>query len=161
MSRRVVIWRHADAGDPVPGRDADFARPLSALGRSQAAGVARWLASRLPAPLRVLSSPAPRARQTAAALAPDPVIEPLLEPDSSLDAYGQVLGQALAQSRDTIVLVGHQPFVGALAGRLLGVGDGGLSVAKAGCWCFRSRGGSSAWRLDVVMHPDFVEPIDR
>lgn len=161
MNRYVVIWRHADAGDPVPGRDADFARPLSALGRSQAAGVGRWLASRLPSPLRVLSSPAPRARQTAAALTPDPVIEPLLEPDSSLDAYGQVLEQALAQSDDTIVLVGHQPFVGALAGLLLGVGDGGLSVAKAGCWCFRARAGGSAWRLDVVMHPDFVEAIDR
>ncbi|MCO5119320.1 MAG: histidine phosphatase family protein [Burkholderiaceae bacterium] len=160
MSRHVVIWRHADAGDPAPGRDADFARPLSPAGRAQAAGVGRWLASRLPAPLRVLSSPAPRARQTAAALAPDPVIERLLEPDSSLDAYGRVLEQALVQSRDTIVLVGHQPFVGGLAGRLLGVGDIGLAVAKAGCWCFRSRGGGT-WRLDVVMHPDFVEPIDR
>lgn len=161
MNRYVVIWRHADAGDPLPDRDADFARPLSALGRSQAAGVGRWLASRLPAPWRVLSSPAPRARQTAAALTPDPLIERLLEPDSSPDAYLQVLEQALAQSRDTIVLVGHQPFVGALAGRLLGVGEGGLSVVKAGCWCFRSRGGGSSWRLEFVMHPGFVEPIDR
>ena len=161
MSRYVVIWRHADAGDPLPDRDADFARPLSALGRSQAAGVGRWLASRLPAPWRVLSSPAPRARQTAAALTPDAAIERLLEPDSSLDAYGQVLEQALAQSRDSIVLVGHQPFVGALAGRLLGVGDGGLSVAKASCWCFRSRAGGRAWRLDAVMHPDLVEPTGR
>lgn len=160
MSRYVVIWRHADAGDPLSGRDADFARPLSAVGRAQAAGVARWMASRLPSPLRVLSSTAPRARQTAAALASDALIEPLLEPDSSLDAYGQVLEQALTQSRDSIVLVGHQPFVGALARRLLGVGDGGLSVAKGSCWCFRSRSGG-AWRLDAVMHPDFVEPVGR
>jgi phosphohistidine phosphatase len=160
MSRQVVIWRHADAGDPQPGREADFARPLSATGRAQAARVGRWLAARLAHPLRVLASPAPRARQTAAALAPDPVIEPMLEPASTLEAYAQVLAQALAQSRDTIVIVGHQPFVGALAGRLLGVGDLPLPVAKAGCWCFRSLGGGS-WRLDVVMHPDFVDPPGR
>ncbi|MFA7503276.1 MAG: histidine phosphatase family protein [Burkholderiaceae bacterium] len=160
MSRRVVIWRHADAGDPFADRDADFARPLSASGRAQAARVSRWLASRLRAPVRVISSPAPRARQTATALASDPIIETRLEPDSSLDAYADVLEQALAESRDTIVLVGHQPFVGGLAGRLLGAGDGGLAVVKAGCWGFRSRGGGT-WRLDFAMHPDFVEPIDR
>jgi len=160
MSRYVVIWRHADAGDPLPGRDADFARPLSATGRAQAASVGRWLASRLAPPVRVLSSPAPRARQTAAALTPHPVIEPRLEPASSLDAYEEVLGQALAQSRDTLVLVGHQPFVGGLAGRLLGVDGMPLPVAKAGCWCFRSLG-SGSWRLDAVMHPDFVEALGR
>jgi len=160
MSRYVVLWRHADAGDPLPGREADYARPLSAKGRAQAASVGRWLASRLAPPLRVLSSPAPRARQTAAALTPDPVIEPRLEPASSLEAYGEVLGAALAQSRDTIVLVGHQPFIGALASRLLGAGDLSLAVAKAGCWCFRAQRGG-AWRLDAVMHPDFVEPLGR
>lgn len=160
MSRYVVLWRHADAGDPLPGREADYARPLSAKGRAQAASVGRWLASRLAPPLRVLSSPAPRARQTAAALTPHPVIEPRLEPASSLDAYEEVLGQALAQSRDTLVLVGHQPFVGGLAGRLLGVDGMPLPVAKAGCWCFRSLG-SGSWRLDAVMHPDFVEALGR
>src|SRR5690606_41626967 len=56
----VALWRHADAGDPLPGREADYARPLSAKGRAQAASVGRWLASRLAPPLRVLSSPAPR-----------------------------------------------------------------------------------------------------
>src|SRR5690606_41818937 len=125
-----------------------------------AAAAARWWSAPVSPPLRVLSNPAPLARQTAAALTPDPLIARLLEPDSSLEAYGQVLEQALAQSRDTIVLVGHQPFVGGLASRLLGLGDFGLPVAKAGCWCFRSRGGGS-WQLDVVMHPDFVEPADR
>ena len=60
----LILWRHAEAasGDP------DSARPLTDRGRAQSQVMARWLAPRLPADLRMIVSPARRAQETALAL---------------------------------------------------------------------------------------------
>lgn len=161
MNRHVVIWRHADAGDPSSSWDADFARPLSARGRAQASQMARWLTARLPVPVQVLSSQAPRARQTASALASSPKVDARLSPGSTLRAYVEILDEALEASSDTIVLVGHQPLAGALAGHLLGAGEARLAVGTAGVWWLTSRDGRGIWRVDAVMHPHLLLPAER
>lgn len=161
MSRGIVIWRHADAGQPLASPQADAARSLSALGRSQAASVGRWLATRLAGPVHVLCSPAPRARQTAAALRTEVLAEPALGLDSDLGACIHMVNRALAADDATLVLVGHQPMVGALCAHLLGVGLVALPVSVGVCWYFRQDAGFGGWRLDLVMHPEFVEPIAR
>jgi len=58
----LILWRHADAAEG--GRDLD--RKLTAKGHKQAARVAEWLIAQLPSKYTVLSSPARRARETAA-----------------------------------------------------------------------------------------------
>jgi phosphohistidine phosphatase len=60
----LILWRHADAEDG----DDDLARNLTHKGHRQAKRMARWLHAYLPARVRVLCSPANRARQTADAL---------------------------------------------------------------------------------------------
>ena len=63
----LILWRHAEAEDPADGSE-DLERALTPRGLRQAARMAAWLDRQLPDGLRVLSSPAVRAQQTAQAL---------------------------------------------------------------------------------------------
>lgn len=157
--KHLILWRHADAGDPLADRRADDARALSATGRRQAIRMARWLGTRLPACTRVLSSPAPRAAQTAAALRASVDLEPRLAPGSGVDAYRAALAQAIAAMPDggALVVVGHQPDLGALAATLLGASGVGFSVRKASAWWLglREREGSPVVLL-AAMDPDLL-----
>jgi phosphohistidine phosphatase len=60
----LILWRHAEAEDSTP----DLGRELTDKGRKQAARMADWLNPRLPQDIRILTSPATRALQTAQAL---------------------------------------------------------------------------------------------
>ena len=55
----LILWRHAEAGDPLADPIADLERPLSTKGERQARRVADWLNQFLPDSTRVLTSPAP------------------------------------------------------------------------------------------------------
>ena len=127
------IWllRHAAAEDRAPsGRDAD--RALTPEGLARAEAVARGLVLLRPPISRVVSSPYLRARQTAGAAAralgltdvsESRALEPEAEPEEILNELAPAGGDAL--------LVGHQPQLGALLGRLIG-GDGEIPLSKAG-----------------------------
>ena len=58
----------------------------------------------------------------------------------------------------TIVMVGHQPWVGQLAQRLLTDSRGDMSMKKAAAWWLvrRSRDGSAEWTMKSVLDPDLV-----
>jgi phosphohistidine phosphatase len=128
----VDIWllRHAAAEDESrSGRDAD--RALTPEGLARAKAVARGLALLEPSISRVISSPYLRARQTAEAAAgalgiaevsQSRALEPEAEPEEILNELGGSDGDAL--------LVGHQPQLGALLGRLIG-GDSEVPLSKA------------------------------
>ena len=109
---QLIVWRHCDAEAGVP----DALRRLTARGRSEAALMARWLSSRLPADARVLVSPAKRAQQTAAALgrAFETVAE--LAPGA---AVGDVLQAAGWPAGRTTLVVGHEPTLGEVVAQLL------------------------------------------
>lgn len=129
----LILWRHADAGDPDDDPTVDFERRLSGRGRRQAARMARWLQSRLPERCLVLSSPAPRARETADALGRRVRIDERLAPAASARTLLDVAGWPLragSQARH-VVLVGHQPALGAAASLILSGEEQSWTVRKA------------------------------
>ncbi len=124
----LILWRHADAEDGVP----DDARQLTAKGRKQAKKMAAWLAARLPAGYRVIVSPAQRARDTAAALTDSVHIE---KAASTAATPGEVLKAAgWPGGSGAVVVVGHQPTLGAVAALVLTGEAAAWSVKKGAIW---------------------------
>lgn len=128
MSMDLVLWRHADAEDGIP----DEARRLTAKGRKQAKKMAAWLATHLPAGYRVIVSPAARARETAAALTGRAIIEKAVStaatPQGVLKAVGWPEGSG------AVIVVGHQPTLGAVAALALTGEAQAWSVKKGAIW---------------------------
>lgn len=106
----LILIRHAHAEAQAPsGRDID--RPLSALGRTQAAAAAAWLAGHGIASARVLYSPALRTRQTCEALRRElPVLE-LIEETGIYEATPGELIRIIERHRPAprLLLIGHNP----------------------------------------------------
>ena len=147
----LILWRHADA---EPGVD-DLERKLTAKGRKQAARVAGWLQSHLPAKFTVYSSPAKRALQTAKALdAPITTSELLVPGTSAADILRAV---NWPEREEIVIVVGHQPTLGRVVARLLG-GSGDLSIQKGALWWIeaRDKDGSAGVRVRAMIAPDFV-----
>src|SRR5262245_13528958 len=123
---KLLVLRHAIAvasGTPdIEDRD----RPLTPRGRKRFSKAARGLTCILPAPDAILTSPLPRARETAEIAAEawggvTPVEEPRLADGHSDD----VLRDLPQHGEDALVaIVGHEPDVSRLLGRLVG-GAGG------------------------------------
>lgn len=128
MGMDLILWRHADAEDGVP----DEARRLTAKGRRQAQKMAAWLAARLPADCRVLVSPAVRARETAAAYTEKGIIEKAVStaatPQGVLKAAGWPGGSG------TVMIVGHQPTLGAVAALALTGEAAAWNLKKGAIW---------------------------
>lgn len=126
---KILLMRH---GDAVRGEDLDDARHLSALGRSDAALVARAMAPRLIGThiAHVVSSHLVRAVQTieivrrelaGAGLAIDAVshAEPLFHPDGSARHAAQYLAKlAATHAPGAILCVCHEPIVRGIATQL-------------------------------------------
>jgi phosphohistidine phosphatase len=129
----LILWRHADAEDG----ESDMARRLTPKGVKQARETAAWLRPRLPKRTRVISSPAERARQTAAALTGDFVVVPEIGPGASC---ADVLGAAgWPDAGHAVLLIGHQPTLGALAAFLLSGQERPWSIKKSGIWWLSNR----------------------
>ena len=157
----LFIWRHAEAEDSSP----DMARPLTARGQRDAARVAKALAKQLDERACIVCSPAQRARETVAPLVArtslEPAIDPRLAPGGDVDDVLDVLEEtirACSEDGPTIVLVGHQPWCGQLARRLLTDGAGDMGFKKASAWWLvrRSRDGGAEWTMKSVFDPDLV-----
>ena len=141
----LILWRHADAEELAPGLD-DPHRGLTPKGLKQARRVAGWLNQFLPAGTRVLSSPALRAQQTAAALERKFKLVEALGPEGSVESL--LAASRWPDAREPVLVVGHQPTLGLTAaylmtGARLG-GEGGpalsaWSVRKGGVWWLRHR----------------------
>lgn len=126
--RRLVLVRHAKAG---PHEGADVERELAPRGRRDARAVGEWLAAQELEPDRVVVSPAVRARQTWEAATvglsaqvssrPQRVATPRVEPVVDDRVYENTVEDLLAVVRATpdavatLVVVGHNPSVSALA----------------------------------------------
>jgi len=135
----LFLWRHAEALDAAPGQD-DLARTLSAKGERQAYRVARWLNHVLPASTRVLVSPAQRTLQTAAALERKFKVSPALAPGGAVEAL--LAAVRWPDSREPVLIVGHQPVLGLALARLVGGREGAAEpwrLRKGGVWWLRLR----------------------
>lgn len=136
------LMRH---GDAVAGYE-DPQRPLSEHGRAQADAVGQRFAAKAPARLVVLHSTKLRAKQTAirvcAAALPEvtPIETDGLLPSDPVEPWIHKLEELEAST----LLVGHNPFMGDLAARLLGEGVG---FGTATLVCLR-RHGPGRWAVE-------------
>ncbi len=113
----LILWRHADAGEPLDDISQDLQRKLSGKGEKQAARMADWLNRLLPDSTRVLVSPALRCRQTAQALGRKFQTREALGPGGSV---GTLLTLARwPDRREPVLVVGHQPTLGMTAALLM------------------------------------------
>ena len=157
---QLLFLRHGIAVDHgAPGyEDNDDARPLTDKGRRVTKAVARGL-QRLAEPDLILTSPLPRARETAdivgAALGVQVVETPLLglgfNPLQLMDALElaqTTLGDAPLRQ---VVLVGHEPSMSGTIGALVGPGLNLLlkktGLARVDVADTRLNGGQLRWLL--------------
>jgi phosphohistidine phosphatase len=148
----LILWRHAEAeaGEPDEGRI------LTGKGHKQAWKVADWLDRNLPGSCRILVSPAMRTVQTAEALGRKFKVHPDLAPEATAE---QILAAAhWPDSRESVLIVGHQPALGHIAALLLGMGKQDLSLRKANVWWFaqHERNNVTGTYLRAVIAPDLV-----
>jgi phosphohistidine phosphatase len=148
----LILWRHCVAEDGE--RDAD--RALTAEGREHAARIGGWLRARLPRGFRAVSSPARRARETAAGLGSlydvSKRMAPGAKPEKILDAFDW------PSSDETLVVVGHQPELGRLIALLVSGREDDWHVEKGGLWWLRGRPRRRATevRVRAVVSPDLA-----
>jgi phosphohistidine phosphatase len=158
----VWLLRHAEAYETSSsGRDED--RELTADGRSRAESVARALVA-LSAPISaVLTSPFARARATAApcarALRLDPPRDfPALLPGTD---PAHAAAEIARSGRAPVLLVGHQPLLGALAGFLVfGDEHREIPLRKATLARIVWQPGS-AGALEALLPPELLEKLVR
>ena len=132
----LIIWRHAEAHEAEPGED-DLQRALTPRGRKQAERMAAWLDAQLPQGTRVLSSPAIRAEQTVRALNRKYKVRDALSPGASVEDVLDTSGWP--EARYPVLLVGHQPALGGLVAKLLGMPEPACAIRKGAVWWLRHR----------------------
>lgn len=148
----LILWRHAEA---EPG-DPDDLRPLTPKGHKQAAKMAEWLDRNLPNRCRILVSPTKRTMQTAQALGRKFKIEPGLAPEA-----GPEIILSLAKwpdSREPVLIVGHQPTLGQVAGLLIAGSPQCWSIKKSNAWWITQKDSEGQTRNSVraVITPDLI-----
>jgi phosphohistidine phosphatase len=146
----LILWRHAEAEDAAAGGDA--ARALTRRGKKQAERMGGWLRPRLADEWRILASPAKRAVQTAKGLGMDFEEREALGTGASAASILREAGWP--DGERSVVVVGHQPTLGEVAARLLGV-RGEMAVRKGAIWWFAAKGGKTVLRC--VLDPDLLE----
>jgi len=156
---RIILFRHGPAGhaDPAVWHD-DRERPLTPRGEERTRRAARGL-SRLEANVSsILTSPLRRAEDTARLLAEAldstrvETLEALVPGGSSRKVIESL---SRAKPDETIVLVGHEPDLGKLAGTLLFGAPAALPIKKAGACAIRFEGAvePGAGRLQWFVTP--------
>jgi phosphohistidine phosphatase len=148
----LILWRHceAEAGEP------DLGRRLTSKGTKQAERMAEWLERHLPDTCRILVSPADRTQQTATALPRKFRTVPELAPGASVAAV--LTAANWPDSREPVLVVGHQPTLGMVASFLLSGEEAYWSVRKGAVWWLsdRVRDGGTAVVLKTVVSPEFL-----
>jgi phosphohistidine phosphatase len=148
----LILWRHADAemGEP------DLQRALTPKGQKQARRMAEWLDGQLPDGCRILVSPALRALQTVEPLGRKFKVVPQLAPG----AGPQDLLRAAnwPNSKEPVLIVGHQPTLGQVASLLVGGRDQEWDIKKANAWWIVQREPQDPYSiyLKAVMAPELI-----
>ena len=135
---RLILIRHADAGNPDPRRyPDDRSRPLTPDGEHQHRLIADGLARMGLTATHVLTSPLRRARETAEitarALGFAGAIEPMAALGDDFSASGLLERFARYPGDAVVVCVGHEPQLSRLAAILLHPdGTTGIALARSG-----------------------------
>lgn len=155
----LYFLRHGDAGAQASGM-ADDERPLTDAGiAALRAAAPLWRRLNL-RPDVVLSSPLPRARQTAdlfcEAIGGRPVSDDGLRPGAS---WGH-MARAMAAHPDArrVLFVGHEPDLSSAIGALSGAGSVRMRKGSLACLEFygipEAGAGEIAWLLDPDLYTD-------
>jgi phosphohistidine phosphatase len=129
-----------DRNSPLASNDS--ARPLTPKGRTRVARIAEGLHKLGYAFDWIVTSPLVRAAETAEIVAASQKPNPPVDVCNALSPGGSpedVLAEVVAllaknPERRSVMLVGHEPDLSALAGRLIGTGrDANLEFKKGGC----------------------------
>jgi phosphohistidine phosphatase len=151
---RLYLVRHASAEEPGTRADAD--RRLTDRGRRESRHVGEGLKTLGARPVRILSSPFIRARETADAIASE--LSMAVEVRDAL-ASGASPDDLLREVRDPggeeVLLVAHQPELGALAALLLTGGPVATLSFRPGSVCCLDLDGAQG-RLAWFRNPDDV-----
>ncbi|TVS02260.1 MAG: histidine phosphatase family protein [Rhodobacteraceae bacterium] len=122
MTLRLILTRHAksDWDNPLL---SDHERPLNSRGRRAAPRIGRWLVENDYLPQQALVSDAVRTRETWDLISAQfqhkvkvRFVPAIYQAHGNPDVMLDVLGTAEA---DTVILIGHNPGIAALAGQLL------------------------------------------
>lgn len=149
----LILWRHADAEPAAPGQP-DEARALTSKGQKQALRMAEWLDSQLPDNCRILVSPAVRAQQTAQALGRKFKTSPALATDAGAE---DILRAAhWPDSRETVLIVGHQPTLGQVAALLIAGSRQDWTIRKGNIVWIERRDDDGQSYLKAVLGPDLI-----
>lgn len=132
----LILWRHAEAQDLDEG-EHDLSRRLTPKGEKHAVRMAHWLEQQLPEGVRILCSPAVRAQQTVQALQRKYKIRDALAPGASARDVLETTGWP--QAKYPVLVVGHQPSLGAVVSELFGMGQQPMAIRKGAVWWLRSR----------------------
>lgn len=151
----LFLMRHADA---IDGTGNDFSRTLSERGRKQAEKMGDWLKEMKTEPVLFVTSPFPRAYETANIIAARLENGSTVQPDERLapgmtTEEGSGLIHELGNNAPRLALVGHAPDLGDLASYLIGAKESGIDMRKgavANFECLRSGFGGSVlkWLID-------------
>jgi phosphohistidine phosphatase len=99
--------------------------------------MAQWLERQLPEGTRILCSPAKRTEQTAMALGRKYKLSSALTPQSTADMLLEAA--QWPTSKNTVLVIGHQPTLGEAVSIVLGFQKPECSVKKGAVWWLRSR----------------------
>jgi len=152
----LIIWRHAEAEDHSVGC-LDTDRKLTKKGQKDAEKMAKWLNVHLPSNTKVLCSPAKRCLETAIFLQQlnnhELNVADFLSADSTVENIANnVIND---DSAKTLLIVGHQPNLGLLIAKLLGMNENSCVVKKCTVWWLKQRHSNGAMQtyLFTVQHP--------
>lgn len=151
----LILWRHAEAFE-MREVQTDLERALTPKGERQAQRMAAWLNRQLPSSARVLVSPARRTQQTAQALDRKFKTLEALAPEGSVEALLHVT--RWPESREPVLVVGHQPTLG-LAAAYLATGQAlPWAVKKGAVWWLRAREREGVQQvvLHAVLGPELL-----
>jgi phosphohistidine phosphatase len=99
--------------------------------------MAQWLERQLPEGTRILCSPAKRTEQTAMALGRKYKLSSAITPQSTADMLLSAV--QWPSSKNTVLVIGHQPTLGEAVAMVLGFQKPECSVKKGAVWWLRSR----------------------
>ena len=158
----LILWRHAEAQDHpdpehgMPGDAQDLARRLTSRGEKQAARMAAWLDRQLPDGARVWCSPAVRCEQTVLPLGRKYKLSEVIAPEVSPLALLELV--QWPAGRSPVVVVGHQPTLGQVIARLMGLTEDDCAVKKGALWWLRhrERAGASQTVVVTVQTPELI-----
>jgi len=157
----LYLVRHGEALPTGGNISHDADRPLTPQGEHDAAVVGRLLAKVDPAVRVVGSSPLVRARRTAEILAAQFPVPPEVRPWQVLKpgmAMREVLAQVTEHSRDSLILVAHQPDLTDFLSWLVadGVADIAFPPGSAARVVLTTTSLTAAARLHWIVSPALV-----